>query len=519
MIVCSIDYSKEEDMNALIIKINKADNVAIAVEDIAKGTKINDDLTALDDIPQAHKIALRDCPKGTEIIRYGVPIGTAACNIKMGNRVNESNLLLPEAPGLDKLQFAVNTQVELPKPDRLTWLGYRNKSGEYGGTRNVLAIHTTVQCVSGIVNEALQRIKKEILPKYPHVDDAVAITHSYGCGVAIDAPDADIPQRILQNITLNPNFGDEFMLVSLGCEKFSPERFCEPFPERNNKDNVLVLQEIQGYGAMIESIMRMAEKKLQKLDQRRREELPLSKLLIGMQCGGSDAFSGITSNPTAGYAADLLTAGGGTALFSEVTEARDGIQFVAKRCIDDKTGQRLVQEMRWYDEYLRRGGVGREANTTPGNKKGGLSNIVEKSMGSIAKSGRSPIVEVLSPGMRPSSHGMIFAATPASDFFCGSCQMASGIGLELFMTGRGTTYSLPAVPVIKICSRSEMKQQWSDVIDYNAGCAAKGGKTIEQQGEELFHYILDVASGTERTYAEQHGTVNDICIFNPAPIT
>lgn len=154
-----------------------------------------------------------------------------------------------------------------------------------------------------------------------------------------------------------------------------------------------------------------------------------------------------------------------------------------------------------------------------GNKKGGLSNIIEKSMGSIAKSGTSPIVEVLSPGQKPTKHGEIFAATPASDLVCGPCQLASGIGLQVFMTGRGTPYGLAAAPVIKVCSRNEMKEQWPDIIDFNAGPAAVGDRTIAEQGEELFRFILDVASGRKKPYTEQYKLENDLCIFNPAPIT
>ena len=298
--------------------------------------------------------------------------------------------------------------------------------------------------MAGVLNEAIGKMRTELLPRYPYVDDIIAVTHPYGCGVAIDAPEAKVPQRIIRNIATHPNFGGQFMLVALGCEKFTVERFCQEYPELNTPENVIVLQEHKGHDAMIAALMEMAEKKLRILNERRRETLPLSDLLVGMQCGGSDAFSGITANPTAGYAADLIVSGGGTVLFSEVTEVRDGVQYIAQRCENETVGQRLVEEMKWYDAYLKEGGVDRGANTTPGNKKGGLSNIIEKSMGSIAKSGTSPIVEVLSPGQKPSKHGEIFAATPASDLVCGPSQLASGIGLQVFMTGRGTPYGLAA---------------------------------------------------------------------------
>ena len=270
---------------------------------------------------------------------------------------------------------------------------------------------------------------------------------------------------------------------------------------------------------MMNAILEMAEKKLQRLNQRTREELPLKDLLIGMQCGGSDAFSGISANPSAGYAADMLVRGGATVMFSEVTEVRDGVHMLAARCPDAHTRDRLAEEMKWYDDYLEQGGVDRDANPTPGNKKGGLANIVEKAMGSIAKSGTSQIVEVLSPAEKPTKHGLIYAATPASDIVCGPSQVASGIGLQVFMTGRGTPYGLDICPVIKVCSRNEMKNHWFDLIDISAGEVATGEKTIADVGQEIFDMILDVASGVKEPYSDQYGFHNDMCIFNPAPIT
>ena len=254
--------------------------------------------------------------------------------------------------------------------------------------------------------------------------------------MAIHAREAEIPIRAIRNIIQHPNFGGQTIVVGLGCEKLTYEMVLPR--EKINDDTCITLQEHRGHMAMEEAIMELAEKKLCVLNERRREELPLSALCIGMQCGGSDAFSGISANPAAGYAADMLVRGGATVLFSEITEVRDGVQLLAARCRDAETCRKLAQEMRWYDRYLDEGGVDRDANPTPGNKKGGLANIVEKAMGSIAKSGASPIEEVLSPAEQPHRHGLIFAATPGSDIVCGPSQAASGIGLQLFMTGRGT---------------------------------------------------------------------------------
>ena len=505
-------------MNRLIIRMNDIDNVAVAVRDLDAGTEVLPGLRTLEPIPQAHKIALTDIPEGGGIIRYGVTLGYARAPIPAGAWINEHMLNLPESPSVENLPYGTNIvpSENLPEPKRTTWMGYRNKVGP-AGTRNLLGIVTTVQCAAGVLKVAVERIKRELLPQYPNVDGVVAVTHPYGCGVAINAPMAHIPIRAITNVIRHPNFGREIMVVGLGCEKLTYDRVLPP--EDITPENVLTLQDWAGHDAMMNAILEMADKKLQKLNLRRREELPLSQLLIGMQCGGSDAFSGITANPSAGYAADMIVRGGGTVLFSEVTEVRDGVQMLAARCVDSQVRDRLAEEMKWYDDYLAAGGVGRDANPTPGNKKGGLANIVEKAMGSIAKSGTSPIVEVLSPAQQPTRHGLIYAATPASDIVCGPSQIASGIGLQVFMTGRGTPYGLDIAPVIKVCSRNEMKNHWFDMIDISAGDIATGEATIAQVGTEIFNMILNVASGTKQPYSDQYGFHNDMCIFNPAPIT
>jgi len=507
-----------EGKTPLFIKVKDEDNVAIAVQDIPPGTAVMAGISARELIPQAHKLALLPIGKGQAVVRYGVVLGYAKLDIEPGQWITETMLELPESPALDDMPYGTNIipAGQLPAPVRTTWMGYRNKEG-WAGTRNLLGIVTTVQCVAGVVNVAVERIRRELLPQYSNVDGVVAVNHPYGCGVAINAPEAKVPIRTIQNLIRHPNFGGEIMLVGLGCEKLTYDRVLSQ--EDITPENVLTLQDYRGHDAMMEALMGMARAKLERLNRRGREELPLSELVVGMQCGGSDAFSGLTANPSAGYAADMLVRGGATVLFSEVTEVRDGVYLLAQRCRDAETRDRLAEEMKWYDDYLEAGGVDRDANPTPGNKKGGLANIVEKAMGSIAKSGTAPIEEVLSPAQRPAKHGLIYAATPASDIVCGPCQLASGIGLQVFMTGRGTPYGLAAAPVIKVCSRNEMKDHWFDLIDVNAGPIATGEATIAEIGTELFELILDVASGAKQPYSDQYGFHNDLCIFNPAPIT
>jgi galactarate dehydratase len=393
-----------------------------------------------------------------------------------------------------------------------------------------------VQCVAGVVDFAVRRIKSELLPKYPNVDDVVALEHTYGCGVAIDAPDADVPIRTLRNITLNPNFGNEVMVVSLGCEKLQPERLLPPgtfaiVDERAGSGDdgtgadVVCLQDDEhvGFESMIDSIVASAKEHLERLDARHRETVPASELVVGVQCGGSDAFSGVTANPAVGWCTDLLVRAGATVMFSEVTEVRDGIDQLTSRATTPEVAEQMVREMAWYDAYLKRGFADRSANTTPGNKKGGLSNIVEKAMGSIVKSGSAPISGVLSPGERLRDRGiergLVYAATPASDFVCGTLQLAAGMNLHVFTTGRGTPYGLAEVPVIKVATRTDLARRWHDLMDVNAGRIADGEATIEDVGWELFRLMLEVASGRRKTWAEQWKLQNSLVLFNPAPVT
>jgi galactarate dehydratase len=500
----------------LCIKIDPIDNVGIIVNEggLPAGTVFPDGLSLLEHVPEGHKVALTDINLSEAIIRYGEIIGYAVHPIKKGSWVEESLVALPPAHSLDELPIANKIPKPLPPLEGFTFEGYRNSNGT-AGTKNILGINTSVQCVAGVVDYAVKRIKEILLPKYPNVDDVVALNHSYGCGVAINAPMAVIPIRTLQNIATHPNFGGELMILGLGCEKFLPEKL---IPEKGSA-NIVTLQEEKGFTSMINTIMRKAEDHLKKLNARKRETCPLSDLVVGVQCGGSDAFSGVTANPAVGFAADMLVRAGATVMFSEVTEVRDAIHLLTPRAINAEVGQALIREMKWYDHYLDLGEVDRSANTTPGNKKGGLANIVEKALGSIIKSGSSAISGVLIPGEKAKTKGLLFAATPASDFVCGTLQLASGMHLQVFTTGRGTPYGLSVAPVIKVATRNALAEQWPDIIDINAGRIASGEATIEEVGREIFNMIIEVASGRKEVWADHWKLYNSLCLFNPAPIT
>ena len=514
-----------------LIRLHERDNVAIVANEggLAAGTALPGGPVLIERVPQAHKVALVDLPAGSPVWRYGVVIGHTLRDVPAGCWVHERLLRMPDARGLEGLPMATTPCPAWEPLEGFTFQGYRNADGSVG-TRNLLAITETVQCVAGVVTHAVERIRRELLPRYPNVDGVVALEHGYGCGVAIEAPDAVIPIRTLRHLSLHPNFGGEVMVVSLGCEKLQPERLMPPgsIPIGSSAGtdavapdlDVICLQDDahRSFGDMIEAILRQAEPHLARLDSRRRETVPASELVVGVQCGGSDAFSGVTANPAVGFCTDLLVRAGASVMFSETTEVRDGIAQLTARAATPEVAEALVREMAWYDAYLKRGGVDRSANTTPGNQQGGLSNIVEKAMGSIVKSGTAPIAGVLPPGERLRHRGLTYAATPASDFICGTLQMAAGMNLHVFTTGRGTPYGLAAVPVIKVATRTELARRWHDLMDLNAGVIADGEASVEQVGWQLFHQMLDVASG-RRTWSEIWGLHNAITLFNPAPIT
>jgi galactarate dehydratase len=516
--------STEVKLRPLYVRVDARDTVAIIVNEggLRAGTQFDDGLTLVDDVPEAHKVALKDIAAGEAIVRYGSVIGYAERAIPRGSWVHEDRVRMPVAPALDDLPLATAVPKAMPPLEGYSFEGFVNDDGSVG-TKNILGITTTVQCVAATVDYAVRRIKAEVLPRYPNVDDVIALTHNYGCGVAIDAPDAAIPVRTLRNLSLNPNLGGAPMVVSLGCEKLQPVRLLpsSTLPILGEVPYIVRMQdeEHHSFGDIVAAIIEMAERRLEQLNKRVRRTRPAADLVVGLQCGGSDAFSGVTANPAVGYASDLLVRAGAMVMFSEVTEVRDAIHLLTTRAADEGVARDLIREMAWYDAYLERGGVDRSANPSPGNKRGGLTNIVEKALGSIAKAGTSAIAGVFGPGERVTKKGLVFAATPASDFICGTLQLAAGMNMHVFTTGRGTPYGLAMAPVIKVSSRTGLSERWCDLIDLDAGTIATGDATIEEVGTRLFEMILDVASGRTQTWTDRWGLHNEIALFNPGPVT
>ena len=503
-----------------VIRVSDEDNVAIAVVEtgLHADTVVEEfGIRVIEDIPFGHKVALADILQDEPVIRYGVAIGFAKTYIPKGGWVNEKNIYIKPSSEMNQTvgqkpfsyRFANS-----PKPEQRFFMGYKNSDGT-AATRNVLAINTTVQCVEGVVNYAAEKIRTELLPQYPNVDDVIAVNHLYGCGVAIDGKGSEIPQRTIRNIADNPNLSERRLIVGLGCEKFNLERAFPEYP----RDQVIILQECQGFAGMVKTIMEQGQAVLERLNRRKREPIPVSELVVGMQCGGSDAFSGLTANPAMGYASDLLVLHGAKVIFSEVSEVRDAVHIMKGRITNPEVMEKLDEEMAWYEAYWSEGKVDRSANTSLGNKAGGLSTIVEKAMGSVAKSGTSKIVDVISVGEKIRKRGLTFAATPASDFVCGTEQLASGITLQLFSSGRGTTYNLQHIPVLKVSTNPVLSEKWKDIIDIDAGKILTGEESIESCGTAIFEFLIKVASGEVKTKSDTYRIFNQLAVFNPAPIT
>jgi galactarate dehydratase len=506
------------------IRVNERDNVGIILdpEGLPAGTQLPDGLTLVDAIPQAHKIALCGIDRGAPVTRYGHTIAFARREIKAGSWVREDALEVPSPPAMEALPLATATPKAQAPLTEYTFEGYRNPDGTVG-TKNILGITTTVQCVAPTVDYAVRRIKEELLPRFSNIDDVLAVTHTYGCGIALEAPGSEIPISTLRHIGTHANLGAAPLVVSLGCEKLQPSylfptHVLGSLPVLETDPLVIRMQDERGFGEVVAAIMRAAERRLEQLNRRARVAVPASELVVGLQCGGSDAFSGITCNPAVGYAADLLVRAGATVMFSEVTEVRDAIHLLTPRTISEDVARDLIREMKWYDEYLARGFTDRTANPTPGNKRGGLANVVEKALGSIAKAGTSAITAVAANGEKVVAKGLVFAATPASDFICGTQQLAS-MNLHVFTTGEGSPYGLAMVPVVKVSSRTALAERWPDLIDIDAGRIATGEATVEEVGWQIFRFILEVASGKKKTWADHWGLHNALAPFNPAPVT
>ena len=482
----------------IVIRLHTSDNIAIARVQITTGSMIRVqglEITAAEDIPAGHKIALRNIRAGEQVIRYGQLIGPASRAIETGQRVHTHNL------GFEEIEFAyevpeTDTPIVSPPANGPTFLGYVREDGRVG-TRNYIAVVAASNCAAHTAELIAESFRGEQLPAT--IDGVVAFPHGEGCAMAI-GPDTIQLQRTLAGTLAHPNVAAAIIL-GLGCETNQISHYLGDSAPRSSRLVGMTLQESGGTKGALEAARRHIRALMEECSGEQRTEVPASKLVVGLNCGGSDSFSGITANPALGVASDMLAAVGAAAVLAETTEIFGAEHLLVRRARNREVAEKLLGFVRGYKTYLNRFGGSFDDNPSPGNKEGGLTNILEKSLGAVAKAGTSPLndaVDYASPVVMP---GFNFMNTPGYDPVSLTGLAAGGCNLIAFTTGRGSAIGFPTVPVLKISTNTATGRRMKDNMDINAGVIADGDSTIERIGREIFDTLLRVASG-EKTKAE-----------------
>ena len=490
-------------MKTKFLKINPADNVAVAIEPLKEGESILIDdivINVIEDIPAGHKIALKNFIQGENVIKYGYPIGHVLTDKAKGSWINENHVKTNLA-GL--LEYTYNPKpVTLNIPDRgLTFKGYRRKNGDVG-VRNEIWIIPTVGCVNGIANQLAEKLRKETDGK--GVDAIVSFPHNYGCSQLGD--DHENTKKILRDMVRHPNAGG-VLVVGLGCENNQPDIFRQFVGEVDEtRVKYIVAQKCDDEIAEGMKLLRDIYKEARK-DQR--TDIPLSELRVGLKCGGSDGFSGITANPLLGVFSDFLVAQGGTTVLTEVPEMFGAETILMNRCADEGLFQKTVSLINDFKDYFLSHGEPVGENPSPGNKAGGISTLEEKALGCTQKCGKSLVRGVMSYGDRLSEKGLNLLSAPGNDLVASTALASCGCHMVLFTTGRGTPFGT-FVPTMKVSTNSSLAKNKPTWIDFNAGVIVED-EPIEKVLDRFINYVIDVASG-ERVNNEKKD-YREIAIF------
>jgi altronate hydrolase len=483
------------------IHLNPADNIAVARVPLAPGMHLRIDgvaLTVRDNVPAGHKVALAPIAPGEIVRRYGQVIGRAKRPIEPGSHIHTQNLQFEEL----ELSYEFPT-AEIPyptAPSRVpTFQGYVREDGRVG-TRNYIAVVAASNCAAHTAELIAASFAGTVLP--PNVDGVVAFPHGDGCGQT-QGPDTAQLQRTLAGVLAHPNVAAA-VILGLGCEVNQIDHYLGPNGPRSSRLVGMTLQDSGGTIGALDRARREILGFMEKVAAEKRTEVPASKIVLGLNCGGSDSFSGITANPALGVCSDMLAEIGGTAVLAETTEIFGAEHLLVRRARNRQVAEKLLGFVRGYKEYLNRFGGSFDDNPSPGNKEGGLSNILEKSLGAVAKAGSSPMMDVVDYAERISSPGFVFMNTPGYDPASLTGLAAGGCNLIAFTTGRGSAIGFPSIPVIKIASNSVTYNRMRDNMDVNGGAIADGESTVPQVGREIFDLMLRVASG-QKTCAERLG--------------
>ena len=472
------------------IILSPEDDVAIALADLPAGA-VAADVTLLSAVPRGHKFARHMISEGAAVRRYGQIIGQASREIAAGEHVHVQNLGM-SLHALDH-EFGADLRALPPQPER-TFQGYRRADGR-AGTRNYLGVLTSVNCSGSVARFIAEEAEKtDWFRALKNVDGIVPIAHSSGCGMAGDNEGYQTLFRTLQGYAKNPNFAG-ILLVGLGCEVMQiPALIGKARLRADGQFQHMTIQDEGGTRRTVERGVEALRELAQVAETCRREPVPVSELVIGMQCGGSDGYSGITANPALGVASDLLVAHGGTTILSETSEIYGAEHLLTRRAISPQVGEKLLDRIRWWEDYTARNKGEMNNNPSPGNKRGGLTTILEKSLGAVAKGGSAPLSGVYLFAEPIDTKGFVFMDSPGYDPCSVTGQVASGANLIVFTTGRGSVSGYKPVPCIKVATNSEMFTKMEEDMDLNTGDVLEG-VTLEEKGREMFELFIRVASG------------------------
>ncbi len=484
------------------VRLDPSDNVVTAIRALEVGSDVEGIQTTVL-IPRGHKIATSATKAGEPIRKYAQIIGYAAADIQPGDHVHTHNV---EFRNTD-VDYEFGTDLRFADPiaesKRDTFMGYRRTSGRVG-TRNYIAIITSVNCSATAARQIAAAFGPDELAQYPNVDGVAAFVHGTGCGMAGSGEGFDALQRVMWGYARHPNHAGVLM-VGLGCEMNQIDWLLEAHGiEKGSLFQAMNIQDVAGLARTVELGIEKVRAMLPLANEAVREPCPASELTIGLQCGGSDAWSGITANPALGFACDLLVAQGGTGVLAETPEIYGAEHLLTRRAVDQKIGQKLIDLVVWWEDYTARNKGSMDNNPSPGNKKGGLTTILEKSLGAAAKGGTTPLKGVYKYGEPVTTKGFNFMDSPGYDPASVTGQIASGCNMIAFTTGRGSAFGSKPAPCMKIATNTEIFNRMAGDMDINAGAILTDGRSVEQTGREIYEFWLRMASG-EKSKSEEQG--------------
>ncbi len=486
-----------------ILHLAAGDPVAIVLRDVAAGEPVAQGVIAREAIPALHKVALRPIATGETIAKYGQPIGLATCDIAVGEHVHVHNLAVADLAREYRFGGAARETRFVPEAERATFRGFVREDGRVG-TRNYVGIIASVNCSATVVHAIAAHFARTGLAAFPNVDGVAAFTYSGGCSIARGGEAYRVIERTLAGYAVSPNLG-AVLLVGLGCEAMQIALLKEDFDlAESPRFRSFAIQDEGGTRRAIAEGIAAVEAMLPVADAARRTTVPASALTVGLQCGGSDALSGITANPALGVAIDMLVAQGGTAILSETTELYGAEHLLVDRAPDPGVGQALLDRIAWWKDYTARNGETIDSNPSPGNKAGGITTILEKSLGAQAKGGSTNLNAVYEYAEPVTARGLVVMDSPGYDPVSATGQVASGANLIAFTTGRGSAFGAKPVPSMKLATNTALFERMRDDMDINCGDIVDGAMSIDRKGAEIFAEFLAVASG-KRTASEELG--------------